>query len=138
YEKDTLMDNDTTLLVKQTFPPLSATILNPSAYSSNKGNVFHRHPGFEMAWITSGSAKLSVDIMEFNLTAGMVYCIKPGQIYSLKLSYDGEGYLIAFTNEFISQQDLNLLSIYDNRYSRRQAGLVSISEEMEPFMRETI
>lgn len=136
--KATLMHSDTKLQLEKVFPPLSAKMLNSSAILSNEVERLHRHPGFEIIWITSGSARLAVDMTEFHLTSGMVYCIAPGQIHSLQLACNTEGYSITFTNEFISQQDLSILFIYENGCSLCQPGLISISDEMQPFMRETL
>jgi AraC family transcriptional activator of pobA len=121
--------------------PLSVKLLNaPGGIQADQCNICHRHSSFEIIWITSGSGRLKVDMNEIDVTSGKAYCITPGQMHALRIVSGTAGYVISFTNEFISHQDATLLSIYENGffYFAHHPSIISISHEKQSFMRETI
>lgn len=120
--------------------PLNVRPLNASRLCEHEDITLpHRHQSFEIIWVTSGSGKLSIDLDTVSISSGKAYCISPGQIHHLEMQDDIEGYIVSFTNEFISHEDTSLHFMYENGFLHTSApSVISISCDMQSFMRETI
>ncbi|MBL7858130.1 MAG: helix-turn-helix domain-containing protein [Cyclobacteriaceae bacterium] len=100
----------------------------------------HRHQSFEIIWVTSGTGRLSIDLNKVDLTSGTAYFISPGQMHSIDLMGNAQGYVVSFTSEFISHQDASLHFIYENGLMEvgSHPAVITIPQDTESFMRETI
>jgi AraC family transcriptional regulator, transcriptional activator of pobA len=130
-----------TLITETGLAPLS--VLPLKMFHGNQdghSTVPHRHQSFEIIWVTSGTGKLSIDLSTLDLTSGKAYCISPGQIHHLEVPDGTEGYIVSFTNEFISHEDACLHFMYRNGflYASEAPNAISISCDVQPYMRETI
>lgn len=74
----------------------------------------HRHDFFEILFLTQGSGKHIIDFRTYDIAAGMMFFLTPGQIHTIELSSDVKGYIFLFTSEFYQlnkQQEHKLLEL---------------------------
>lgn len=71
----------------------------------------HRHDFYEVLFITRGSGSHSIDLKTYEVKAGSIFFLSPGQIHSLSLSNNIKGYIFLFTSEFylLNKADKNKL-----------------------------
>lgn len=71
----------------------------------------HRHDFYEILLITNGSGTHTIDFQTFEIKPPCVFFLSPGQIHSLDLSDDIDGFVFLFTSEFylLDKQDKNKL-----------------------------
>jgi AraC family transcriptional activator of pobA len=71
----------------------------------------HRHDFYEILLITKGSGTHTIDFQTFEIKPTCVFFLSPGQIHSLDLSDDIDGFVFLFTSEFylLNKQDKNKL-----------------------------
>lgn len=71
----------------------------------------HRHDFYEILFLTQGSGIHTIDFQEYQVKPNSVFFLSPGQIHSLQLSQDIQGYIFVFTSEFylLNKQDKNKL-----------------------------
>jgi AraC-like DNA-binding protein len=55
----------------------------------------------EIFWFTSGTCHIMVDMESHQVYAGMVLCLRPGEVYRISSGKDLEGFLIRFQTEFL-------------------------------------
>lgn len=72
----------------------------------------HRHDGFfEILFLTKGSGIHLIDFQSYTIKENTIFFLAPGQIHSLNLSDDIQGYIFIFTSEFylLNKQNKNKL-----------------------------
>ncbi|WP_430817759.1 helix-turn-helix domain-containing protein [Carboxylicivirga sp. RSCT41] len=60
----------------------------------------HRHDYYHVQYIHSGSGIHTIDFKQFDIKANSLFFISPGQVHSMDLSHDTEGFIITFDSEF--------------------------------------
>jgi len=65
----------------------------------------HMQPNFEMLWIDEGTGLHTVNQCQYRLSEGKMYCVCPGQEHQLMVSPGTKGFVISFTEDFLSQAD---------------------------------
>lgn len=61
----------------------------------------HKHSFYHLVYFTSGTGKHSIDFVPFNVKAGQIYFMVPGQVHTWNFNGDPEGYIINFSESFI-------------------------------------
>lgn len=62
----------------------------------------HRHSFYHLVFFTSGSGYQQIDFKRFNVNAGLVYFMIPGQVHSWDLESEPDGYIINFSTDYLS------------------------------------
>ena len=75
-----------------------------------KLHVPHRHSFYHVVIFTKGKGEHTIDFERFEVAAGQVYFMKPGQVHSWRFTNDVEGYVINFP------EDLFTGFLTDSRY----------------------
>ncbi|MBU0656205.1 MAG: helix-turn-helix domain-containing protein [Gammaproteobacteria bacterium] len=65
----------------------------------------HRHKFYEVLWFEGGSGEHRVDFVDYEIFHGSLFFIAPGMVHSLN-PQDKQGYLLAFSPEFLAQSRL--------------------------------
>ena len=60
----------------------------------------HRHDFFEILFLTKGSGNHVIDFKEYKIKPNSIFFLSPGQIHTIELSKDVEGYIFLFSSEF--------------------------------------
>ncbi len=93
---------------------------NPKPYQVERFNAHrhfqvtypHRHDGFyEILFLTKGTGYHVIDFESYEIKKNTIFFLAPGQIHSLDLSDDIQGYIFIFTSEFylLNKQNKNKL-----------------------------
>jgi AraC family transcriptional regulator, transcriptional activator of pobA len=71
----------------------------------------HRHDFYEILFLTKGHGTHTIDFKQYEVKPNSIFFLSPGQIHSLELSDDINGYIFLFTSEFylLNKQDKNKL-----------------------------
>ena len=81
----------------------------------NKEGIFNKprsNNRFEIAWITKGSGTHYIDFQKTPVEDNSLFFVKPGQVHQLDLTGEFEGYLISFSESFLSIEDQESNSSY--------------------------
>jgi AraC-like DNA-binding protein len=62
----------------------------------------HRHSFYEFIFITEGEGIHYIDFEPHKIRPGSLYFVSPGQVHFWNIHVPLEGYLLAFTNDFLS------------------------------------
>lgn len=57
----------------------------------------HRHSFYHIVFFTAGSGTHTIDFEQFEVEAGQIYFMRPGQVHGWNFSGDVDGYVINFT-----------------------------------------
>lgn len=60
----------------------------------------HRHNFYHLVFFTAGSGSHAIDFSNFEVKAGQIYFMSPGQVHSWSFNDGVEGYVINFSKEF--------------------------------------
>ncbi len=97
----------------------------------------HKHDGFEMMLITSGSGTLSVDVNQHYISHNQFFCIKPGQVHQFCPDTGVTGFSFFFTESFVNGGelafDLNCQTRFFQLFSKFN-GSVLDAEMMEELV----
>lgn len=71
----------------------------------------HRHDFFEVLFLTKGTGRHIIDFQEYDIKANSIFFLSPGQIHTVDVSKDIEGFIFLFTSEFylLNKQNKNKL-----------------------------
>ncbi len=75
-----------------------------AAYLQRHPNLFipHRHTFYHLVLFTAGSGSHTIDFEQFTLVQGQIYFMIPGQVHSWQFGDDVDGYVVNFSETFIS------------------------------------
>lgn len=76
----------------------------------------HIHSYFEIIYVLNGSGTCSIDLHQYTIQRSQVFCIKPGQIHQFCLHYNTAGFVICFSETFISVNEIELDSGYNTSF----------------------
>jgi AraC-like DNA-binding protein/mannose-6-phosphate isomerase-like protein (cupin superfamily) len=107
----------------------------------------HRHDHFALFFVTAGQGEHLIDFEEYELRAGRVFLIAPGQIHAWRRFRGVKGFVLLFTKEFftltLQYKELRAYLFFNNIYKHayldvdRQTGqhlrdlLMSIEQESQ-------
>lgn len=80
-------------------------IIEPfAAYLKRHPHLFipHRHTFYHLVLFTAGSGTHTIDFEQFTLCKGQIYFMIPGQVHSWQFGEDVDGYVVNFSENFIS------------------------------------
>lgn len=60
----------------------------------------HRHDFFEILYLSKGTGDYIVDGNKYHIEPPCMFFMSPGQVHSIDLSHDIEGYIFLFTSDF--------------------------------------
>jgi AraC-like DNA-binding protein len=67
----------------------------------------HKHSFHHLVFFTEGSGSHSIDFINFPVTPGQIYFMTPGQVHSWDFRKSPEGYIINFSENYISTMLMN-------------------------------
>ncbi|WP_037575522.1 helix-turn-helix domain-containing protein [Sporocytophaga myxococcoides] len=99
-----------------------------------KDNLFldkpHGHDFFILLFITNGSGTHSIDFKNYEVKAGSLFLLSPGQVHHWNLSSDINGYILFFTKEyFLLDFNYNKLLTLPFFYTHINSPCMEIKEE---------
>ena len=62
----------------------------------------HRHSFYHLVFFTEGTGKQQIDFKKFDVKPGLIYFMTPGQVHSWVFETEPEGYIINFSNDYLS------------------------------------
>lgn len=81
----------------------------------------HRHDSYLMVFFTKGSGLHDIDFSKFEIKAGSLFVLQPGQMHYWDLSDDIEGFVVIFSKEiyrlYFEQKQVNDYSFYSSVYN---------------------
>lgn len=61
----------------------------------------HRHSFYHLVFFTAGSGHQQIDFKRFDVKAGLIYFMIPGQVHSWDFETEPEGYIINFSIDYL-------------------------------------
>jgi AraC family transcriptional activator of pobA len=68
-------------------------------------NAAQSNNHFQIIWITKGEGNLYIDLQKCDFKNNQLFFVKPSQVYSFNAAQALEGYVIAFTQSFLSVEN---------------------------------
>lgn len=65
----------------------------------------HRHDYYHIMYVKNGIGKHSIDFKTYEIKPNTIFFVSPGQVHSLKINSEAEGYVISFNSEFYLLND---------------------------------
>lgn len=62
----------------------------------------HRHSFYHLVFFTAGTGKQQIDFKKFEVKQGLIYFMIPGQVHSWDFETEPDGYIINFSNDYLS------------------------------------
>lgn len=62
----------------------------------------HRHSFYHLVFFTAGSGHQQIDFKRFDVKAGLIYFMVPGQVHSWDFETEPDGYIINFSTDYLS------------------------------------
>lgn len=62
----------------------------------------HRHSFYHLVFFTTGSGHQQIDFKRFDVKAGLIYFMIPGQVHSWDFESEPDGYIINFSPDYLS------------------------------------
>ena len=99
----------------------------------NEGKIIvesHRHDYYHIMYIKNGVGKHSIDFKTFEIKPNMMFFVSPGQVHSLEISSEAEGYVISFDSGFYHLSDnFQKLLDYPFFHSISNTPLINLNNE---------
>lgn len=83
----------------------------------------HKHSFYHLVYFAEGSGKHSIDFIPFPVKTGQIYFMVPGQVHTWNFNGDPEGYIINFSEKFITAL------VTDPRYLERFSFFSGIANQ---------
>ena len=82
----------------------------------------HRHDHFALFFVTGGQGSHLIDFQDYELKAGRVFLIAPGQVHAWRSFKGVKGFVLLFTKEFftitLQYKELRAYLFFNNIYKR--------------------
>ena len=89
--------------------------LNTLLSGKELSEPLHRHSFYYLLILEEGHGIHSIDFAEYEVKAGTVFLLKPGQVHSLHINQPAHGYILQFGKELLSTtQNSHLRSLAQN------------------------
>lgn len=62
----------------------------------------HKHSFYHLVYFSKGSGSHSIDFVKFNVEAGQIYFMIPGQVHSWDFASKPDGYIVNFSEQYIN------------------------------------
>ncbi|MEO6638548.1 MAG: helix-turn-helix transcriptional regulator [Ginsengibacter sp.] len=62
----------------------------------------HKHSFYHLVYFSKGSGSHSIDFVKFNVEAGQLYFMIPGQVHSWDIASKPDGYIVNFSEQYIN------------------------------------
>jgi AraC-like DNA-binding protein len=62
----------------------------------------HKHSFYHFVYFSKGLGKHSIDFISFNVEAGQIYFMIPGQVHSWEFEFQPDGYIVNFSEEYLN------------------------------------
>lgn len=62
----------------------------------------HKHSFYHLVYFSKGSGSHSIDFVKFNVEAGQIYFMIPGQVHSWDFATKPDGYIVNFSEQYIN------------------------------------
>lgn len=62
----------------------------------------HRHSFYHLVFFTEGSGNQQIDFKRFDVKPGLIYFMIPGQVHSWEFETEPDGYIINFSQDYLS------------------------------------
>ena len=108
---------------------------------SNEDDTFlqktQRNENFEIIWITSGAGVHYIDLQECAVEDNDLFFVRPGQLHYLKMDSEFKGYVISFTESFVTIEDPETNSTYHTNLFNMfaSANAIAIDSDTLPDMK---
>lgn len=66
-------------------------------------HIAHRHSFYHIVLFTEGAGRHTIDFEQFEVSAGQIYFMRPGQVHSWAFEGNVDGYIVNFSEEIISK-----------------------------------
>ena len=102
-------------------------------YENNESyfNTPMSNNNFEIIWIVKGSGFHYVDMQRNDIKKNGIYFIKPGQVHQLQLIDKPEGYILSFSESFLSIENQESNSTYHTSLFKMFASTAAITVDSE-------
>ena len=102
-------------------------------YENNESyfNTPMSNNNFEILWIVKGSGFHYVDMQRNDIKKNGIYFIKPGQVHQLQLIDKPEGYILSFSESFLSIENQESNSTYHTSLFKMFASTDAITVDSE-------
>ena len=70
-------------------------------------NAPHRHSFYHLVYFTKGNGRQQIDFKKFDVKAGLIYFMTPGQVHSWDFDTAPDGYIINFSPNYFNSFLLN-------------------------------
>lgn len=98
----------------------------------------HRHDYYHIMYVKNGIGKHSVDFKTYKVLPNTIFFISPGQVHSLEIDKDIEGYVISFNSDFYllnnSVQKLMDFPFFHSLYNEPVMYLTDKIDEIQYFL----
>lgn len=89
----------------------------------------HRHDYYHILYVKQGIGEHSIDFKTYEIKSNSIFFVSPGQVHSLEIDHDVEGYVISFSSEFYHINDnLQKLLDYPFFHSLSNAPVIHMSD----------
>lgn len=91
----------------------------------------HKHSFYHLVYFSKGSGSHSIDFVRFAVEVGQVYFMIPGQVHSWEFEEKPDGYIVNFSDQYITDLVANPRYMHQFRYFSGIANeqVISIPEE---------
>lgn len=80
---------------------------------------FYFEEMYLIVWIRKGIVKTGLDTDDTLINENVVFYVKPGQLFTLKVDEDAKGYVISFAKEFVELTEISLAgSLHSSFFNR--------------------
>lgn len=100
----------------------------------------HDQPDYEIIWIRKGEGVHIIDQVQYPVTNNTVFFASPGQVHQLILDPYAEGYIISFSEIFVSHREDDFDSVCDEEllYRFSQSPGIAVQDKMESDMLDVV
>jgi len=67
----------------------------------------HKHSFYHLVYFSRGSGRHSIDFVNFDVEAGQIYFMIPGQVHTWEFETRPEGFIVNFSEEFLNALIVN-------------------------------
>jgi len=92
-----------------------------------------RKNNFEIIWVIKGKGIHYVDMQESGIEDNNIFFIKPGQVHQLQLTDKPEGYILSFSEAFLSMENQESNSTYHTSLFKMFASADAITVDTVAF-----
>ena len=103
-------------------------------------NTAHRHNCFEFLWIEKGSGTFYLDLLKADVSRRTVCVALPGQVHQLQEKEPVEGFILSFSEAFLSSGETEFDLFYHARHFQIFDGkaVIKIDIELTTALKELI